>query len=98
MSTVYIIYSKSIDRFYIGSCLNFYERLEQHNNKHYAVAFTRQASDWELYYIIDHLNHSQALQIERHIKKMKNRNYLLNLKRFPEISQKLKSRFIGSSR
>ncbi|MFN5983120.1 MAG: GIY-YIG nuclease family protein [Fluviicola sp.] len=31
MATVYIIYSKSIDKFYVGSCLNLIERLELHN-------------------------------------------------------------------
>lgn len=98
MSTVYIIYSKSIDRFYIGSCLNFSERLKQHNSQHFESAYTRVASDWELYYRIVNLNQTQAIQIEKHIKRMKSRKYILNLKRFPAISQKLKLKYVGSSR
>ncbi|XOV69379.1 MAG: GIY-YIG nuclease family protein [Fluviicola sp.] len=31
MATVYIIYSKKIDRFYIGSCKDLDARLDQHN-------------------------------------------------------------------
>ena len=31
MATVYIIYSKSIDKFYIGSCKDFSIRLDEHN-------------------------------------------------------------------
>ncbi|MTI38526.1 GIY-YIG nuclease family protein, partial [Fulvivirga lutimaris] len=34
MASVYILYSQSADKFYVGSCLNLEERLQQHKNKH----------------------------------------------------------------
>ena len=32
MATTYIIYSESIDKYHIGSCKDFSERINQHNN------------------------------------------------------------------
>jgi putative endonuclease len=38
----------------------------------------------------------QAREIEKHLKKMKSRKYLENLKRYPEMLGKLLLRFDGS--
>ena len=89
MATVYIIYSNSIDTFYIGSCLNLKQRLEQHRDKTFNDSFTRRASDWKLFLKIDNLDYRQARKIENHIKKMKSRKYINNLKKYPEIIYKL---------
>ncbi len=89
MATVYIIYSKEIDIFYIGSCLNLKQRLEQHRNKSFNDSFTRRAKDWELFLKIENLDYRQARKIEKHIKKMKSRTYINNLKKYPEIIDKL---------
>ena len=48
MHYVYIIYSRQIDRFYIGESENPDMRLIQHNNKEFKSAFTSQTNDWEL--------------------------------------------------
>ena len=37
MATVYIIYSKSIDKFYVGSCLRLIQRLDQNNPNEYKI-------------------------------------------------------------
>ena len=50
MATVYIIYSKSIDKFYIGSCKDFSVRLDQHNNHVFNKSFTLRAIDEFLLY------------------------------------------------
>ena len=93
MATVYILYAKSINKYYVGSCVNLEERLEDHKNKKYSDSFTSVANDWELFYSINDLEYNQARNIENHIKKMKSRVYIENLKRFEEISTKLKMKF-----
>ena len=97
---IYILYSKSIDKFYIGSTsLEPSDRLAFHLSQKYGgTKYTALANDWQVYF--QHLCNdiSQARQIEAHIKKMKSRKYLSDLKRFPEMITKLLKRFPGSSR
>ena len=93
MASTYILYSKTIDKYYIGSCLEINERLELHSLWFYYKSYTSKAKDWVLFFEIDGLTQNQALQIEKHIKKMKSRIYFQNLKKHVEISQKLKIRF-----
>ncbi|NQZ35615.1 MAG: GIY-YIG nuclease family protein [Crocinitomicaceae bacterium] len=93
MATVYIIYSDSIDTFYIGSCISFEARIKEHNLCKYPHAFTRRAKDWKPFLKIDNLDLCLARKIERHLKNMKSRKYLQNLKKYPEISQRLIARY-----
>jgi len=93
MYCVYVIYSKSIDSYYVGETIEVLERIEQHNTGFYDSAFTKQCKDWSLYYKIDCDNRKQARQIESHIKKMKSKVYIQNLKKYPEIVQKLKNKY-----
>lgn len=86
----YIIYSESIDRFYIGVSSDPKSRLIKHNNHEYgANHYTSQSNDWELFHTIKCNSSSQALKLESHIKRMKSRKYLINLKTYPEIESKL---------
>ena len=91
MCFIYIIFSKKLDRFYIGSTeLHPTQRLELHNNQYYGkLKFTSNGIPWELFWY--HHIHSKrvALKIEKHIKKMKSRKYILNIKKYPNIMQKL---------
>lgn len=89
MATVYILYSNSIEKFYTGSCLDFTERLEMHNNKKFSSGFTRRASDWQLFFKIDNLTYQQARRIEQHVKKMKSKKYIENLIIYPKVSENL---------
>ena len=89
MATVYILYSKISDRFYVGSCKDFYLRLEEHLNKTFKKSFTVKNSDWEVFFHLDNLQYQQARNIERRIKNMKSRVYLKNLKQCPEMVNKL---------
>src|SRR5690625_1850552 len=99
MATVYILYSNSIDRFYIGSCKDLNKRLQQHANKDFGKAFTTRAEDWVLFYKQEKLDYKTTRAIEQHIKKMKSRTYVHNLKKHDEIMQKLIKKYsAGSSR
>ena len=90
MAAVYILYSNSLDAYYIGSCRDLKSRLYQHLNKEFKLSFTAKADDWELFLSIEDLEYKQARSMEQHIKKMKNRKYIQDLKRYPEIIDRLK--------
>ena len=88
--TVYILYSPTLDRFYVGCSNDFDGRLIKHGLKFYGKeSFTAKADDWEVFLHFNCKDEKQAKSIERHIKKMKSRNFIENLKSYPEMIQKL---------
>ncbi len=93
MHYVYIIYSESTDKFYVGQTENIERRIYWHNTSEFQNSYTIRAIDWKLFYSITCKDKKQALKIEKHIKSMKSRKYYMNLKKYPEISQKLLSRY-----
>lgn len=90
---VYVLYSASCDKFYIGSCRDLEERMSQHLNKTFGQSFTGIANDWSIFWKMDELGYNQCRSIEQHIKRMKSRKYLHDLKAYPEISEKLRSKY-----
>ena len=99
MATVYILYSTSVNSYYTGSCVDLGVRMQQHIHKTYSDSYTKKASDWELYFYIENLEYRQAREIESHIKSMKSRKYIENLKKYPEMVFKLVEKYsAGSSR
>ena len=93
MASVYILYSSSANLYYIGCTKNTVQRIEYHTNKEFPKSFTAKYSDWELFYSIDDINVTIARKIETHIKRMKSKTYLQNLKKHPEITQKLITKY-----
>ncbi len=94
MTGCYILYSPLYDKYYIGATQEDpVTRLLKHKNKAYGSRYTSFADDWEIYLFIECENYRIAVTIERHIKSMKSKKYLLNLKTYPEIIQKLKEKF-----
>ncbi len=89
MASVYILFSSKINKFYVGSCLDLTVRLLDHKNKTYINSFTTVAHDWELVFELKELNMLKARKIEEHIKSMKSKKYIENLKKHPEMSKKL---------
>jgi len=94
MASVYILYSKTLDRFYVGSCIDLSYRIDLHLNKHFSKSFTAKVNDWLLFWNNDDLEYKQARKIEEHIKRMKSKVYIENLKKYPEIILKLKERYV----
>jgi len=95
MPACYILYSLSHDRYYIGATHeDVLIRFQKHNEKSYgtdkATAYT---GDWQIYLVIECITYAQAVNIERHIKKMKSRTYLENLRKYPEMTEKLIARY-----
>ena len=93
MADVYILYSKILNQYYIGSCKDVNLRFKEHLDKRYPNSFTAKVDDWILFYKITDLNSTQALKIEKHIKKMKSKTYIENIAKYPSIIEKLKLRY-----
>jgi putative endonuclease len=86
----YIIYSSSNDSYYIGYTSDIQERIKHHNNGHFGgKSFTYKAKDWNLFLLIPCKSIRQAVFVESKIKKMKSRTYIENLKKYPEILEKI---------
>jgi putative endonuclease len=68
---VYILYSPSLDTFYIGSSSNPEERLKKHLANH--KGFTSKAKDWEICYIESFATKVLALKREMQIKSWKSK-------------------------
>jgi putative endonuclease len=77
MYYTYIIYSKIINKYYVGSCQDVQERLKDHLNSR--SKFTKITKDWELKYFEAFSLRSEAYQREMQIKKMKSRKYIESL-------------------
>jgi putative endonuclease len=66
----------------------------QHNSGFYGnKKFTSAANDWVEFLQITCVSLGQARKIEAHIKKMKSRHYIHNLKRYPEMISQLKLKY-----
>ncbi len=94
MFFVYNIYSKSIDKFYIGETKDLNSQLALHNSGEFDFSYTKQANDWNFYFKLACPDRQTARKIETYIKKMKSRKYFENLVTYPEISQKLLEKYI----
>ncbi len=92
-NTVYILYSVKLNRFYIGFTTNFDLRLDFHFSNEKLQKFTHKADDWNVFLKISCATKKQGLSIEKHIKKMKSKIYIENLKKYPEIIDKLLLKF-----
>jgi len=94
MAFVYILYSSTIDKFYIGFTTEIPDvRLERHNSDYYEDKFTANGKPWDLFLSFECESKEQARKIEAHIKSMKSQKYIRNLATYPEIIEKLKLKF-----
>ncbi len=90
MAHCYILYSKSLDKYYVGACYNDLEqRIENHNSVKYAKSYTSQASDWQLYLSFKGEEYTHVRRMEMKIKSMKSHKYIENVKRYDDLQQKL---------
>lgn len=90
MPFAYILFSHSLDSYYIGSTSASADlRLLLHNHKFFgAKAFTAKASDWSIFWSLETVSIQHAKRIERKIKSMKSRIYIQNLIKYPDLSSK----------
>jgi putative endonuclease len=90
----YVLFSPTIGQYYVGITTESIEsRLLKHNEAFYGKKFTSKVNDWVVYLEIPCECTRQMLQIEKHIKRMKSKIYIENLKKYPEIIQKLQKTY-----
>ena len=76
MYFIYIIYSKKLDRFYVGTTDDVEKRLGEHNSGFYNEAFTVKGIPWELSLGFECESSRKAYELEKFLKRMKSRVFL----------------------
>jgi putative endonuclease len=74
---VYILYSRSLSKYYIGQTGDIDKRLRRHNQGY--VPSTKHGKPWELILTIDVGNRSEALLLEKKIKGRGAKRYLKDI-------------------
>jgi putative endonuclease len=72
--TVYIIYSRSLQKYYTGQTNDFEDRLARHNSGH--EKYSKAGVPWELVWNIEVSSRSEAMKLENQIKKQGAKRYL----------------------
>jgi putative endonuclease len=79
MFYIYIIYSNTAEKFYVGHSENPWDRLIQHNENE-GDKYTGKYQNWELKAVFQvSENRGEALLIEKFIKRQKSKKLLLKL-------------------
>ncbi len=74
----YILYSKTLDKFYIGSTsTSLASRLQKHLNNH--SGYTSRAKDWEIVYFEEFNEKKFAIERELQIKNWKSRKHIVHV-------------------
>ena len=71
---LYILFSESINKYYVGSTSNIEERLKKHLSNH--KGFTSRVKDWQVVYFEKFENKSLAAKREKQIKSWKSRKMI----------------------
>ena len=74
MFTVYIIYSSKRQGYYVGSTNDYFDRLERHNQGR--NQYTKSGVPWDSVHTIECSTRSEAVRLERKIKKRGIRRFL----------------------
>ena len=72
---VYILYSSSIDKYYIGFSENPENRLENHNSE-LNKKWTKNGQPWKQMKVLEFETKTEALKVEKFIKKQKSRKFI----------------------
>jgi putative endonuclease len=77
MFFTYILYSVSLNKYYIGSTSNINERIKRHNTNH--KGFTGRTPDWIIKWSEQHMSKEDAGKRERQIKAWKSKRMIEQL-------------------
>jgi len=77
MFTLYVLYSESFDRFYVGYTSDLVRRLSEHNRK--KGKFRDAGIPWKLVYSETFNTKKQAMDRERFIKAQKSKKFIISL-------------------
>jgi putative endonuclease len=76
----YILFSSSLNKYYIGETEDLQKRLIEHNTRLFKDAYTSIADDWQVFLSIACHDRIQAKKVEAFIKRMKSRKFIEKLK------------------
>ena len=79
MPYTYILYSKKINKYYIGACTHLEIRLNEHNSG--KSKFTSRGIPWLIVFTEEHPSLAEAKKRETYIKKQKSRIFIESLLR-----------------
>ena len=82
---LYILYSNSVNKFYIGETSDVSFRLNLHKTHEFKGSFTKIATDWEIKLTFENSEKSNILFLEKFIKKMKSKVFIQKIIENPEI-------------
>ena len=82
---LYIIYSTSKNKYYVGETSDINERIIKHNTHYYDNSYTKIADDWKSVLNFQCENSENAIFLEKFIKKMKSTVFIKNLVENPNI-------------
>ncbi len=77
MYTLYILYSESLDRYYVGYTNNLPRRLSEHNRS--KGKFTDAGIPWVVLYTEAFKTKKSAMDREKYIKSRKSKTFILDL-------------------
>ncbi|MCX6334568.1 MAG: GIY-YIG nuclease family protein [Bacteroidia bacterium] len=77
MFTLYILYSESFNRFYVGYTNDLERRLSEHNRK--KGKFTDAGIPWKLVYSESFTKKKDVMERERYIKSRKSKDFIKEL-------------------
>ena len=77
MYYIYILFSETADKFYVGYTQSPKERLWKHNKQEHFNTFTRKFRPWKMMALFEvSTDKNLAIQFERFIKKQKSRKFI----------------------
>ena len=71
---VYILFSETLSKYYVGSSYDVAQRLERHNRGH--SNYTKKGIPWELVYVEEYSTREEGYARELSIKKKKSKKYI----------------------
>ena len=87
MHYVYILYSSSLDRYYIGQTQDLASRLAKHNDSENNNHWTKRGIPWELKLQLLCEDRSESMRLERYLKSKKRRSFTEQLIEDEELQQ-----------
>ncbi|RTY87502.1 GIY-YIG nuclease family protein [Flavobacterium sp. GT3R68] len=92
MYFIYIIYSKKLNRYYIGTTDDIEKRLNEHNAGFYRDSFTVNGIPWELCLDYGCESSEKAYSLEKFIKRMKSRKFLEKVISNPDVLRDIQNK------
>ena len=93
MYFIYIIYSKKLDRYYVGTTDDVLKRMGEHNSGFYSEAYTVKGVPWVLSLSFESESSEKAYGIEKFLKRMKSRIFLDKVIVNPNILLEIQNKF-----